>query len=488
MSVTAPPHQTFGTAILRNKPLVIDLDGTLIASDLLYEALAKMLRQAPWLLLLLPFWLLRGKAFLKEQVAARIEIDPSRLPYREDVLALIRTARQEGRATILATASHRRWADAVAGHLQCFDEVLATDAASNLRGPRKAEAIVTALGNVPFDYVGDHRVDYPIWARSDGGVVVASSRSFVSNTLEQFPQLKELFITPSPALMTWSRALRCHQWVKNLLLFVPLLMAHQIMQLHALTEVALAFVAFSLCASSVYLWNDMADLDADRAHHRKCERPLASGALPLRHAFMAAPLLLLSAFALSSFVNPSFQLVLAGYLFATSMYTVWLKRLVLVDILMLAGLYTLRILAGGIAAQITVSHWLLVFSLFFFLSLAAVKRFSELYLLRRNNMEGSAGRGYRADDLEQVAVFGASSGYISVLVLALYVSSDEVRALYAHPQLVWLVCPLLLYWVSRVWLLAHRGVLHDDPIVFAITDRVSYAIGAIVAAILLVAA
>ncbi|WKZ57095.1 MAG: UbiA family prenyltransferase [Bdellovibrionota bacterium] len=472
--VTGHPHAV----------LVVDLDGTLISTDLLFEAVARVVRESPWLLVLLPFWLLRGRAFLKTQLARRIDIDAAALPYRHEVVEQLRDHHRAGRRLVLATASPRRWADKVAQHLGIFDSVLATDESGNVKGKGKRSAIQAYLGDLAFEYMGDSRADFHVWRGAVGQHVVSSSASFRSMVKAEFPGAREIAVARHPMLMVWIRALRCHQWVKNLLLFVPLIMAHQFGEMEPLLRVLVGCIAFCLCASGVYLWNDIADVDADRAHHRKCNRPIASGALPIAHALVAVPLLFAAAFTVSLYSGSDFQVVLLIYAAITSLYTVWLKKLVLIDILTLAGLYTLRIFAGGVAAAVVVSHWLFVFSLFFFLSLAAVKRFSELFTLRKRNLEESAGRGYRAEDLEQVAVFGASSGYLSVLVLALYVSSDEVRGLYTEPQLLWFICPLLLYWVSRVWLLAHRGVLHEDPIVFAITDRSSYVVGLCVAAVL----
>lgn len=283
------------------------------------------------------------------------------------------------------------------------------------------------------------------------------------------------------------RALRAHQWVKNLLVFVPLLMAHRVFDVGALRAAALAFAAWSLCASGVYLLNDLLDLAADRAHPTKRARPLAAGAISRRTVYFLAPALVLAGLAAAFLLLPAgFGLMLALYLALTTIYSAWLKRLALVDVMVLAGLYTLRVLSGGYATGVPVSPWLLAFSMFLFLSLAFVKRYTEL---RANG--GGAGfsrRGYTRDDMELLKSFGAASGYLSVLVLALYINqSREVTQLYRRPELLWLAGPCLLYWVTRVWLLAHRGELHEDPVVFTVRDPASYLVGALIAALIVAA-
>lgn len=289
------------------------------------------------------------------------------------------------------------------------------------------------------------------------------------------------------SITLYLRAIRVHQWVKNLLVFIPLLMAHRVQESALLGKACAAFFAFSLCASAVYLINDLADVESDRLHRTKKNRPFASGALSVKVAYVLIPALLGAAALISSVMPRAFVVTLGSYFALTLAYSLRLKRLLVVDIMTLAILYATRVLAGGCAVSIAVSPWLLVFSMFFFLSLACVKRFSELRAIKLANQSESVGRGYRAVDLESIAQCGASSGYLSVLVLALYVSSKEVTVLYSYPQLIWFICPLLLYWITRVWILAHRGVVHDDPIVFAITDPASYATGALAVALVALA-
>jgi len=275
------------------------------------------------------------------------------------------------------------------------------------------------------------------------------------------------------------RALRPHQWAKNALIFAPLLAAHQARSLHQLSAVLMATVAFCLCASSVYILNDLLDLEADRAHPRKSRRPFASGALSIKTGLVLGPLLLLGGVVLAAFLPGKFQLVFATYYVLTCAYSFDLKGRVIVDTLSLAALYTLRIIAGAAAADVPLSFWMLLFSIFLFLSLAFVKRYAELDSLRRRARLRAAGRGYHVEDLGVLQSLGSASGYMSVLVLALYINSPEVAALYTRPKMIWLLCVLVLYWISRVWMKAHRGEMHDDPVVFALKDRMSLGIVAL---------
>jgi 4-hydroxybenzoate polyprenyltransferase len=290
----------------------------------------------------------------------------------------------------------------------------------------------------------------------------------------------------SPAL----RALRAHQWIKNLLVFVPVLMAHRVLDAPAMTAAACAFLAWCLAASSVYLVNDLLDLEADRAHPHKRRRPLASGALAKRSAAVLVPALLLPGLALAFLLLPPlFGPALLLYLLLSTAYSLFLKRLPIVDVMVLAGLYTLRVLSGGIAAGVVVSPWLLAFSMFLFLSLAFVKRYTELRMTADDDAHGGASRrGYTREDMELLKSFGTASGYLSVLVLALYINqSREVTVLYRTPAALWLIGPCLLYWVTRVWLLASRGRMHEDPVVFTVKDPVSYALGLVIAALIVAA-
>jgi 4-hydroxybenzoate polyprenyltransferase/phosphoserine phosphatase len=464
-----------------------DVDGTILATDLLYESLLVAVKRAPWILLLVPFWLLRGRAFLKARIAERASgLAFHLLPVHDDVVNYLKEQSEQGRRVVLASASHHSLVAGVAQRLGGVDSIIGSDGTNNMKGSAKAAAIQAHLGESAWSYLGDSGSDFKVWSAASERVCVSSKGEVINRFKKSYP---DSLIIPVAGTSTraWLKGLRVHQWLKNLLVFVPLLLAHQWFNVAAVRASLLAALAFSLCASGVYLLNDLLDLESDRQHPRKRNRPCASGKLPIQWALAAVPVLFTAAFMVAAAVNARFVLLLGLYLVLTTAYSFRLKALALVDIILLAMLYTIRIVGGGVATEIDVSQWLMGLSMFLFLSLACVKRFSELLVLQQRNEKKTWGRGYWVGDLEQVASFGAASGYISVLVLALYVSSEEVVKLYANPTCIWLVCPLLLYWVSRIWLLARRGIVHDDPLVFALRDKVTYVVGAFGVAILLAA-
>ena len=452
-------------------PLCVDLDGTLIRTDLLAESAMSLVRRNPLYLLRFGAWLLRGKAHLKREIAQRTEVDVTSLPYDERVLAWLRAEAAE-RPRVLCTASDRKFADAVALHVGGFHEVLASDGVNNLSGAAKGEQLSQRFGERAFDYAGNEARDLHVWSRARRAIIVNAPASLMRRA-SAVSEVERVFERDGGQLRAWLRALRLHQWLKNLLVFLPLLTAHLVLDPDALLRTILAFVSFGLCASGVYLLNDLLDLDADRRHPRKRLRPFAAGTLPITSGLVAAPLLTLAAFALALSISKLFALALAAYYVTTLAYSFGLKRIAMLDTVVLAGLYTIRILAGTAALRIGVSFWLLAFSMFLFLSLAMIKRYTELDTLLKNGDTRSAGRGYAVDDLPLVQSLGSTSGYLAVLVLALYINSTASELLYRHPPVLWLLCPLLLYWISRAWLIAHRGNMHDDPVVFALTDRTS---------------
>jgi 4-hydroxybenzoate polyprenyltransferase len=293
-------------------------------------------------------------------------------------------------------------------------------------------------------------------------------------------------MTPSFTLAAVLRALRVEQWVKNLLVFMPLLMAPEIVELSLYDEALFAFLSFSLCASAVYVLNDLVDLEADRRHARKRLRPFASGELSPRFGWVAGTACLVAGLSIATTLPAIFAAVLFVYLVVTTLYSFWLKHVPLVDVLVLALLYTGRVIAGGAATYVLPSPWILGFSLFFFLSLAFVKRYAELHAIGRHEPALKV-RGYFASDLDLITINGTVSGYMSVLVAALYINGDHAIGIYQYPVLLWLICPLLLYWISRMWMLAHRGELHEDPVLFALRDRASWIVFALIAVVLLIA-
>jgi 4-hydroxybenzoate polyprenyltransferase len=457
--------------------LAVDLDGTLLASDLLLESLVALLARAPWTALALPFWLLGGRAAFKQAIADRVTLAGDTLPWREDFLAWLRGEHAQGRRIALATASNAALARSVTAPLGIIDEVLGSSPDRNLKGPAKRDALVARFGARGFDYAGNDSADLPAWGAARHAIVVAASPE-VQRRAAECCEIEKTFAAPATRGWPLLRALRPHQWVKNLLVFVPVLTAHLLGDAGARVAALVAFVALCLTASAVYVVNDLADLEADRRHPDKRARPFAAGTLGLGTGLALAPLLFAAAAWIGTRLDEGFALVLTAYLATALGYTLWLKRVAVADVFVLAVLYTLRIAAGAAAIGVVVSHWLLAFSMFLFLSLALGKRHAELTGLEARETAGSrvAGRGYRASDHFAVGVFGACSGYLAVLVFALYITSQDVLLLYRQPAILWVVPPLLLYWVTRVWLLAHRRELGEDPVLFAIRDRTSYAV------------
>ena len=451
-----------------DRALCIDLDGTLLRTDLLHESILALLSRNFLYLFLLPFWLLKGKAGFKREIARRVTITSETLPYDERVLDLLRTTMQRPR--VLCTASDALLAEPIARHLGLFEDVLASDGRINLGGRAKASALVERYGERGFDYAGNAPVDLKVWAHAAGAIVV-NARPLLARAAGTMTEVHGQLPRTVPGIRVWGKALRLHQWLKNLLVLVPLLAAHRFLDPAAVGQSVGAFLTFGLCASGTYLLNDLLDLAPDRLHPRKRKRPFAVGTLPIRHGLLAVPLLVLAGFALALFIGPLFALTLLTYCAMTLGYSFKLKRIVMIDVVMLAALYTIRIVAGAVAIDQPLSFWLLAFSMFIFLSLALLKRYTELDSARSSGKEKAAGRGYGTADLPLLQSLGAAAGYISVMVLALYINSPESLKLYTRPQVLWLLCPLLLYWISRAWVIAHRGHMHDDPVVFAATDR-----------------
>ncbi len=467
-------------------PLVVDLDGTLIRGDLLHESALKLLKVAPLSALSMPLWLASGKAVLKRRIAEQVSIDTALLPYDPEVLELLRTEREAGRHIVLCTASDERYAHEVARHLALFDEVIASDGRENVSSSRKADRLVDRFGEGGFDYAGNSHDDLAVWRRARRAIVVRASASVRAEVSRTVPVEREIGRTGA-GLRTWVRAIRLHQWMKNLLVLLPLAASFKLGQPGLLVDALVAFVAFGLCASSVYILNDLMDLESDRAHPRKRLRPFAAGDLPAPAGIGVALAMLCMAVALASTVRPAFLGWLGVYFAGTLAYTFFLKSKVIVDCIALGGLYTLRVIAGSAAATLPLSFWFLAFSLFLFLSLAFLKRFSELRTLVQAGREDSRGRGYLASDLPIVQSMGIASGFASVLVLALYINGDTVLRLYSRPEWLWLTVPVHLYWVSRMWMQAQRGNMHDDPVLFALKDRYSVFCGVLFALTMLAA-
>jgi 4-hydroxybenzoate polyprenyltransferase/phosphoserine phosphatase len=452
-------------------PLFVDLDHTLIRTDTLVESLFLHLKRKPFILFLLPFWLLRGRAYLKARLAEGTHLDAAHLPYNSELCDDLRRQAAAGRSIYLASASHRALAEQVARHLGFFTSVLASEGEINLKGRRKLVAI-QAQAPRGFDYAGDSRADLPIWRAADKAIVVGASPAFLAR-VRACANVEQAYPSRNGGWLTYLKAIRAYQWMKNLLIFVPLLTTFQFTDPAALAKALVAFVALSLCASANYLVNDLLDLQADRKHPRKCKRPFASGAVPLAHGLVLAPLLLIGGLALAATVSLFLAAAVMAYVVVTSVYSLALKEYFLADTLLLASLYTFRILVGSVAIGVKPSFWILAFSMFLFLSLALVKRCSELKLLATQSVTHTKGRDYRASDLDVLYPMGIASGFLAVQVFALYINAEEVSARYQTPEALWTVCIGLLYWMGRMWFKTGRGEMHDDPLVFALKDRTS---------------
>ncbi len=482
----AAPDQG-GSEASEGLPLCVDLDGTLVATDTLWEGILELLRTQPQLAFALPGWVSRGRARFKAELVRRARADAASLPYREDVVEYLRAARAEGRPVVLATASHQEVAQAVADHLGLFSAVMASESGMNLKGERKAEALAAAFGEGGFEYIGDAAVDHSVFARAGAASTVGEEGARAARKAQT--PIARSFAAPVAGLSTWLRALRVHQWVKNILLFLPLLASHRFTEIGLWGSAIIAFFSLSLCASTVYIFNDLMDLTSDRAHPTKKNRPFAAGLIPIPKALAAVPGLLGVALGASALFLPwVFTGALLAYLLVNGLYTFWLKRVAIADVVFLACLYSLRVLAGGLALSIVVSPWLMGFSLFFFLNLAFLKRYADLRLVEKEQGVGSPGRDYSVDDAPLLLSLGPSSGIMAALVAALYVQSDQVALLYSQPAVLWGLIPLVVYWISRVWLLAHRGQMADDPVLFATRDPVSYAVAALGAVVLAIGA
>ena len=468
-------------ASIAEPPLVVDLDGTLLRSDSLVESLLALAHARPWALLALPAWLLQGRARLKQALAAASQVDVATLPFDARLVEQLRHEQRRGRRLVLATAADRGLAQAVAAELGLFDQVLASDGTTNLAGAHKRDALVRRFGLHGFDYVGDSRRDLPVWAAARCAWVVGPTPR-LEQAARAVARIDRIVPRPRPGPAAWLRAMRLHHWPKNLLLLVPLVAANRLYEPRLLAAVLAGALAFCLAASGVYLLNDLLDLGTDRRHPHKRRRALASGLLPLAGALALLPLLWLAAGLLALAVGHAFAAALGIYVATMIVYSLGLKDVAIVDALVLAGGYTLRIGAGALAAGIGVSPWLMVSSVALFFGLALLKRYAELVTLRPGLAPGGRVRAYRVADAALVSGTGVAAGCVAVALLATYPLVEPTGAPRAT---VWPLAALLLLWTGRMWLMAHRGAIHDDPVAFALRDRPSRALGLLTAALLL---
>lgn len=457
-------EDSLGDPSARSRPVCVALDGSLVTAQLFSERVALLFRQRPWMALALPFWMLGGPSRFRQRIAKTSKLDPEFLPYRRPLVQALEACRRAGRKVVLAGASDPELAEGVARHLNLFDALRVGDRSA-------AELGATLLAEFPegFDYIGHSSHERPVFEAATRGYLLGASPSTIS-ALSGLKQLAVVSRRPS-VLRALIKELRPHQWAKNALVVLPSLLATA-RDAIPMAEGILAAGTFSLCASAGYVFNDLLDLDADRIHPSKAKRPFASGALPTVFGFPIFIGLLLLSFSLAILLLPrAFVAMLALYFIGTVTYSLYVKRLLLLDVLVLAGLYTHRILAGGIASGVRVSAWLLGFSMFLFTSLAFAKRFVELYAASSDAQVMN--RGYSRVDVPMVIAMGNASGYVATLVFMLYVDSSAVRATYREPTILWLVLPALMYWLGRIWMLAGRGQMQEDPVKFALSDKKS---------------
>jgi 4-hydroxybenzoate polyprenyltransferase len=497
---TIPAEEVAGAAgpsLRAGVALCVDLDGTLVKSDTLLDTVLVVARQRPLDLLQVPGWIAQGRAAFKRHLSSAVSLDVEHLPYNRPLLEYLRQQHGEGRAIYLATAADRTLAERVAAYLGIFAGVLASDGATNLAGGNKLAAFRAQFGD-EFCYIGNARPDVELLAACQSPMVANSDRTLRGGMKRNGTIAAASFDDRVPALRSWLAAIRLHQWAKNTLIFIPLLLAHQ-WNPRTFGGAITAFFSFGMCASATYIVNDLLDLEADRRHPRKRRRPFAAGDLSAISGVVVVCLLLMGALVLAlalphifdalpgadNLVHPyKFLEWLGFYAAVTLTYSLYLKRKLLLDVFVLSGLYTVRILAGSAATGVPVSAWLAGFSVFFFLSLAFVKRFSELESLRERGGSVTNDRGYLVSDLEQLRALGTGAAYASVVVMTLYINNAETKALYHHVTRLWLVVLVLLLWLSQVWMLASRGDMHDDPVVYAITDKRSLLLGVLMAVVI----
>jgi 4-hydroxybenzoate polyprenyltransferase/phosphoserine phosphatase len=457
--------------------LCVDLDGTLIRGNVLWECVLLLLKTRPFTLLLLPYWLLSGRAHFKRQLAARVQLNPARLPYRPQVLELLQREKTAGRRIALTTAADRTLATTISDYLGLFDEVHASDGQVNLKGQAKAALLTYHYADTGFEYVGDSTADVEVWRHAQAAYVVGTEAR--AEQAAAVTTLKATILEPRTSwrtsVRTWISALRGHHWAKNLLLFLPLALSHNL-AIDPILRTLAGFVLYGVSASGLYILNDLLDLHSDREHPWKKERPFAAGQISIPEGLIVSLILLTTSLGLGFLLDSQFGLVLLGYATLTMLYSFYLKQLALLDVFILSSFYSFRILAGALISATPLSQWFLAFSMFLFLSLAMAKRYSELLHASDLVRAGNSGRGYHTGDRELLLSLGVGSSFSSVVIFSLYVHSPEVRLLYSSPEFLFLLCPIVLYWLSRTWLLAHRGELKEDPVTLAIRDPVSYGV------------
>ena len=476
MQTLATPASAAVTRPSTLPTLCVDLDNSLVATDLLWESLLAAVKRSPMVLLLVPFWLMRGRAYLKARLAERADLRADLLPYRKEVISYLRAEKQAGRSVWLVTACDSLLAKQVASHLGIFDQVVSSDGTRNLKGRAKARVLEQKFGCGGFSYLGDNRSDVAVWEKAASALVVSGSDSLAKKAA-QVTGLEKHFTVSRGKLTDLLRALRVHHWSKNILLFLPVLLAHKV-RVGLLVRESVAFVCFGLAASAVYVLNDLFDIQSDRQHPWKSARPFAAGTLSMPMGVLIFSLLCFGSIAGSGLLlGPAASLLLMSYCTLSIAYSLWFKRMALADVFVLASFYTFRILTGGLIAPVRLSAWFMAFSGLFFFSLATAKRYSELVHAQELVLSGNSGRAYQVGDRALLSELGVGSAFAAIVIFCLYTQSPDVLALYARPSFLLAVAPLVLFWIARLWLRAHRGELNEDPIFLAIKDPMSYCVG-----------
>lgn len=467
----------------KNIPLVVDLDGTFINTDLLAEGIVLLLKKNFFCIFLCFSWIFKGKAFLKQKVFEKVQINYKNLPVNKELNDFLVSESQKGRKIVLATASPKSAATEIGKVFPVFDEIYGTEKDLNLKGSNKLELLADMYGKGGFDYIGNSRTDLILFASSRFSYLVNAGR-FLERKTREVSTLKKSWKTKTSRFIAYLKLLRVYQWVKNLLIFLPLITSHSFQSVNTLTQVTLAFFAFCFVASAGYIVNDIMDLEADRTHASKHSRGLASGNIGILPGFLCAILLFAAGLIIGLNLKLSFFLILIVYFVLSIAYSVYLKKLVLYDVFILASFYTIRVVAGGAVGNIVLSFWLIAFSIFLFLSLSFIKRYSEFILTSVNQKHSR--RDYSLADITLLQIMGIGTGLLSVIVFSLYINSPEVTLLYSNPRALWVICLLLLFWISRIWLVATRGKMTVDPIVFLLKDLTSYILIILTAVTLLI--
>ncbi|MDT3740591.1 MAG: UbiA family prenyltransferase [Candidatus Kapabacteria bacterium] len=469
----------FEDKVRKDIPLCVDLDGTLLKTDLLYESVIYLLKKNFFYIFLLPVWILKGRYFLKFKLLEYVSPTISSMPFNDDVIEFVKSEREKGRKIVLVTASAQPLADKAADFTGLFDEVLASKDGTNLLGSEKAKLLKEKYGYKKFDYIGDSPKDLQVWENSDIAHIVSTDKSLIA-AVNKTTKTGRIFQHKVNKLKVIIKQIRVHQWIKNLLIFLPPLLAHKIIIGDYISAIW-AFFAFSFIASGIYVINDLADIESDRNHSGKKNRPAASGQISILACIKLIPLLLIAGFVISLLtLDMEFTLILLAYMIITIMYSFKLKKIYLLDMITLSMLYSIRLISGGIASDTILSPWLFSFSLFIFLSMGAMKRYTELLVLSVDNKTKTRGRDYYVEDIPLITTIGISAGIVSTLIFTLYIDNPDVMVLYNTPFYLYFITPVVLYWILRMWFITHRGLMNDDPIVFALKDKVSYIVAVII--------